>query len=267
MSQAFTEQDFHSYSHFITERFGIRLNVEKAGLLKLRLNKLMQAQGVDSYTTYLNLLKQGDPNVVMPFVEEITVNKTGFFREEHHFSYLTENLPSILRHNQAIVRRREFRAWSSACSTGEEPYTLAMVLSRALPADIALRILATDINNKVLTTAQGGVYPKEAKDDIPPQYQDCLRQARGRVEVAPEIRSYVTFRHFNLVRPFPFQGRFDLILCRNVMIYFDERTQQELITKFYQALEPGGLLFIGHSETLSNREHRFQYIQPTIYMK
>lgn len=267
MTKQFTDAQFEKFQSLIYENFGIALNKAKKELLHARLVKLLGQRAIASYDEYYQLLLR-DGQALAEFADAITVNKTDFFREINHFNFLRQQMKLITTKNPRILQRGEIRVWSAACSTGEEPYTLAMVLKEALPEGVALRILATDINRRALGQAVRGIYPATIKDEVDRYYMaKYFRKHAEGYEVLPELRACVTFCQFNLMHPFPFKNPLDIIFCRNVMIYFDTVVQQKLIHKFYQVLSPGGLLFLGHSESLSGKEHRFSYLQPTIYIK
>jgi Methylase of chemotaxis methyl-accepting proteins len=260
---------FDRFTTLIHDRFGIYLNEIKRDMLKIRLTKLMTKYGLSSYDEYYNILTQcKDGRYISEFAEEITINKTDFFRENSHFEFLKGKLNFILEKNRRIIKNNEIRVWSSACSSGEEAYTIAMVLKECLPQGVNIKILATDISNKVLLTAKKGIYPPGIKDEIEGYYIIKYFNKNGvNYEIENSIKEFITFRSFNLMDNFPFKDTFDMIFCRNVMIYFDINTQQKLLDKFHNVITPGGLLFIGHSESLTNKTHRFQYVQPTIYIK
>lgn len=251
----------------IYENCGI--NQDKVELLLRKLDKLIRKYQLNSYEEYYQLLTKGDnQRYWREFVDEITVHKSGFFRENHHFEFIRSRLRTILTNNPRIMKNNEIKIWSAGSSTGEEPYTIAMVLKEWLPEDMAIKILAVDISSCSLVFAQNGIYDSSIKKDMDPYYlMQYFTRSGEDYKVSSELKSLITFRLFNLMDPFPFKDTFDIIFCRNVMIYFDLNVQQELVQKFYEYLTVGGLLFIGHSESLFNKQHRFQYIQPTVYMK
>lgn len=262
-----SELQFERMVVLIKAKYGIRLTHEKKEMLEIRIRRLMSQYSVASVDEYYRILAGGDQQYSADLMEELTVHKTDFFREIHHFTYLQQQASLVAACTDQVRKNREFKAWSAGCSTGEEPYTLAMVLKETLPPDIRVRILATDISANVLQSAQQGVYPQEIMTEVPGQFASYFEGASSGVRVRADIKSLVTFRQFNLMSPFPFGGKFDLIMCRNVMIYFDTTTQDTLVRKFYDALAPGGFLFIGHSESLTNRDHKFSFVRPTVYRK
>lgn len=267
--QTFSDIHFERFTTFIHDNFGIFMNEIKKDMLKIRLSKLMTRNGLDSYDEYYRVLTQSkEAKYISEFAEEITINKTDFFREKSHFEFLRGKTGFILEKNRRIESNNEIRVWSSACSTGEEAYTIAMVLKECMPQGINIKILATDISNKVLQTAKKGIYPLNIKNEVEGYYLlKYFKKTGMNYEVENSIKEMVTYRSFNLMDAFPFKNSFDIIFCRNVMIYFDTDTQQSLLDKFHNVINPGGFLFIGHSESLTNKRHKFQYVQPTIYIK
>jgi len=247
---------------------GIRMRVGKEGLVRARLAKRLRALGLTDYDAYLDVVER-DParREFTEMVDVLTTNKTSFFREQAHFDFLQDTvLPAC---------PGPIRLWSAGCSSGEEPYTLAMLLHETLSESAArsARILATDISHRVLATAKAGVYPEEALTEAPrgwvQKYWRPTREANGaaRLEALPALRGLIQFGKLNLMERWPMRGPFDAILCRNVMIYFDKATQQELVERYYALLRPGGYLFVGHSESLTGLSHRFTYVQPAVYVR
>jgi chemotaxis protein methyltransferase CheR len=238
-------------------------------MLQSKLNKLLRRAGISCYDEYYNLLiNKRNNDLWNSFVDEITIHKTDFFREENHFEYIKNNINTIFQNNPRITRNNEIRIWSSACSTGEEPYTIAMVLKECLPEFMNIRILGTDISNKVITHAQRGVFDSSELAVFNSfQIAQYFDKIGNQYVIKPTIKELITFRTFNLIQNFPFKNTFDIIFSRNVMIYFNNATQEELIKKYYNVLTVGGLLFIGHSESLTQKQYKFKYIHPTIYMR
>lgn len=260
---------FEKFRTLIYDNCGIHLNQVKQELLQGKLDKLLRKYSLESYDEYYIMLTAG-PNKQYwrEFVDEITVHQSSFFRENNHFEFIRSQLRMIFEKNPRITRNNEIRVWSAGCSTGEEPYTLAMVFKEWLPPDMSVKILATDISSRTLALAQGGIYSGNIKKDMDPYYlMRYFARIGENYEATAYIKDLIIFRLFNLMDPFPFQDTFDIIFCRNVMIYFDSKVQQELVQKFHAVMPAGGLLFIGHSESLLNKTHGFEYIQPTIYMK
>jgi chemotaxis protein methyltransferase CheR len=204
-------------------------------------------------------------------IDSISTNLTFFFREEAHFARLTHIIHAFL--DKPERSRGEYRIWSAGCSTGEEPYSLAMTFLEAVKNHpLRAGILATDISTKVLNTAQAGVYTDDKTKGVPPPvlkkyFQRGTGKSAGYVRVKNELKQMITFKRFNLMDQFPFNNEFDIIFCRNVMIYFDKKTQNVLVNKFYDALRGGGYFFVGHSESLTGLKHKFGYVEPSVYVK
>jgi chemotaxis protein methyltransferase CheR len=246
---------------------GIRLREGKEALVRARLARRLRALNLPDFDAYLAYV-DADPTQreFAEMIDVLTTNTTSFLREVSHFHYLrTVVLPAL----QGPVR-----LWSAGCSTGEEPYTLAMLLEETL-ADAAsrdVRILATDISHRALQIAQRGIYPAAAMADVPPAWlerywQHASDNGSDMYEARPSIRRLVSLARLNLMEHWPMSGQFDVILCRNVMIYFDKGTQQRLVERFHALLKPGGHLFVGHSESLTGLTHRFRYVKPAIYAR
>jgi chemotaxis protein methyltransferase CheR len=261
--------DFLKFRELIYKLYGIYFSEMKRDILQTKLNKLMSRHRMRSYgECYEKLVKAADKSLLNDFANEITVNYTSFFRESAHFDFIRENAAAWLKAKQKGGRDGELRIWSSACSTGEEPYTLAMVLKEALPAGTNIRILATDINRKVLSKAQQGFYAADIKNEVERYYlEKYFHKVSDGYLISEEIRSLVAFRQFNLLHDFPFINSFDMVFCRNVMIYFDAVVRKELVDRFFSILHAGGLLFIGHAESIAGQAHRFRYVQPAVYAK
>ena len=253
---------------------GINLHEGKHELVHARLTKMLRHSRFGSLGELVDhVLANQESDDFAELIDALSTNLTSFFREADHFTYLArELLPDLLprkrQRGESIIR-----GWSAACSSGEEPYTIAMVLGEVLEKDgggMLGRILATDISHRILHMAQAGVYDRRRADPVPPAYRHFLMPSPQRahaVEPVREIRDMVRFAHLNLIESWPFTGPLDFIFCRNVMIYFDKPTQQRLIERFFDILSPGGVLFTGHSESLTGIAHRFRYVLPTIYLK
>ena len=266
-----TDVDLNFFCGLIERRAGIHLTTTKRDLVRTRLRSRVIALDLDTYAdyrAYLVDLPNGDPEWQI-FTNALTTNKTDFFREPRHFEYLVKDiLPEWLRGGQ-----RTFTVWSAACSTGEEPYTLAMVLERHLPADRDFKILASDLDTDVLASAENAVYNKIKLPEIPPEYQTTSldigqREATGWFRIKPALREKVVFKPHNLIdKTVPGTGVFDLVLCRNVLIYFSPATIQFVQAKLHAAARPGGHLFIGHSESLQSLKHEWESRGPAIYRR
>lgn len=243
---------------------GIVLRTGKEDLVQSRLAKRLRATHLSSYEEYLELVAK-DPNELSFMVDVLTTNKTNFFREPAHFDFMTDQL--VPRWNRDP---RPVRIWSAACSTGEEPYTIAMTMVDASP-ELAkrTRVLCTDLASHVLSKAKAATYRRDAAGDVPKELLSKHFEAVGKNElrVKPALREMVRFARLNLLDEWPMKGPFQLIFCRNVMIYFDKETQLQLAERFRAMLEPGGYLFIGHSESLGLTGHGLRYVQPAVYQR
>ena len=272
--QQLTDVQFQKFSSLVYDKTGIYLKPEKKELLNARLGKRLRATGIKSFKEYYEFVtteRSGDELVHL--IDSVSTNFTSFFREKSHFEMLTSMvLPSFAKEGRG--RNKDIVLWSSACSSGEEPYTMAMVMDDYVSRNPGLRyqILATDISTRVLAHAQRGVYTDDRIAKVPTlflkkYFQKGVGRSNGYVKIKNELCSVIQFSRFNLMGEFPWRDSIDIIFCRNVMIYFNRETQQELVNKFYQALAPGGFLFIGHSESISSLEHRFTQVDATAYQK
>lgn len=270
MDHRITSKEFESFRTLIYEESGISLDQRKQSLLESRLSKRVRELGLETFSQYYDRVT-GDPTreEFTRMLDLISTNKTDFFREPNHFQFLRERILPELHDAKRL------RIWSSACSTGEEPYTIAMTLFEGVqnPAQWDFQILASDLSTRVLAKAAAGVYDQDRFRDVPP---DLLRRhflrgrgaSAGSFKVKPHLASMIRFRRLNLMdEHFPIKNPLDLIFCRNVMIYFDRPTQETLVNKFHWYLKPGGHLFIGHSESLQWVNHPFTLVAPTIYQK
>jgi len=269
------EKDFRRISELIQRYCGINLHEGKKELVRARLAKRVRQGGLASFTEYIEYaLNDPTHQEFSALVDCLTTNTTSFFREADHFKFLRRALLPSLIDRKRLQKSNKIRVWSAACSSGEEPYSLAITILGGMgdPAAWDVRILATDISTRMLERCRVGLYPKERVQPVPPQQRQKYLQAiridgETHYEVAQDLRSVVRFRYLNLIEPWPFKGPFDFIFCRNVMIYFDKQTQGRLISRFWDVLAPGGFLFVGHSESLTGIKHSFRYVQPTIYEK
>ncbi len=263
-----SDRQFEKFCQLVKNRLGISLGAAKRDHLQSKVSKLMRESNITCYDKYYELVNIGRGTHWTSFVDYVTIHKTNFFREDNHFNFLRDKFKNIVNLNPRIIRNKEIKVWSSACSTGDEAYTIAMVLKEYIPPDIRIKILATDVSSLVIKEAQQAQYVLDSEDIINPYFLQKYFNKFGNIyKITDEIINLVTFRTFNLMHPFPFRDNFDIIFCRNVMIYFDIPTQEKLVRKFYEVLTPGGLLLIGHSESLNQRQYKFKYLQPTIYIK
>jgi chemotaxis protein methyltransferase CheR len=266
------EKDFSFIRKRVYEECGINLHEGKKELVRSRLSKRLRELNLRSFSEYKKFLEDNHEESVK-LLNAISTNLTSFFREKKHFDFLTEKgLPGLLASKPRD--KRILRCWSAGCSTGEEPYSLACALESRCSdyGGFDFRITATDISTDVLQKAQAGIYEisRVAGVDISilkQYFQRGTGPKKGFVRVSKRLRSKIDFLRFNLMDPYRFNYEYDVIFCRNVMIYFEKKIQSAVINKFYNALNPGGYLFVGHSESLMNIEHRFKYVEPTIYQK
>lgn len=274
IAKQLSDAEFKKFSDLIYQQVGIFMKLEKKELLNARLGKRLRACQLASFQEYFDFISRPDQQhqEFVQFLDSVSTNFTSFFREVSHFEYLRDNvLPELVAKRNGS---REFVFWSSASSSGEEPYTLAVFLNEfgSQSAGFRYKIMATDISTRVLAMAANGVYPVEQTSKVP---QDILRKyfqkglgaSSGKVKVKDDLRRQVNFQRFNLMDEFPWSGEIDVIFCRNVMIYFDRPTQEKLIGKFYKGLSKGGYLFIGHSESISSLKHEFIQVEATTYKK
>lgn len=266
-------RDFNQFRTLVYEKCGINLGEGKRDLVRARLSKRLRKLGMDSFRDYYRMVvEDSSGQELVCLMDAISTNLTSFFREKKHFDFMTDKiLPEYLG---KIGGRSEFKVWSAGCSSGEEPYSISISLddyASRVPA-FSYRILATDISTKVLDKAASGVYDFARINGLSPVLRNKYflkghRDMDGMVKVKPFVMKPISFKRFNLMDAFPFREHFDLIFCRNVMIYFDKQTQEKLVNKYYESLKPGGYFFIGHSESLMGISHSFHYVQPTIYLK
>jgi chemotaxis protein methyltransferase CheR len=267
MTAELTPVQFGALSALVHRTSGIHLHQGKLGLVRSRLAGRLRELGIadpDAYFARLNAF--GGELEVGRLVDALTTNKTGFFREPRHFELLRQLLPGLRRSDRRLA------LWSAGCSSGEEPYSLAMTALDVLGPGADVRILATDISARMLAHARQAIYPQEALEPVPPVLRQrsftCRHPAPPRTyAVREEVRGLVRFARLNLVGTWPMRRSFDLVWCRNVMIYFDKATQQTLVQRFWERLVPGGYLFTGHSESLAGLDHGFRYVQPAVYQR
>jgi len=271
----FTGADFRFIRELVGERTGIMLSENKRDLVYGRLSRRLRELGLSRFRDYCGLLEKGDSEEMVQFVNAITTNLTSFFRENHHFEFLGKTLlPSLMQQKCKDNSPRRLRIWSAGCSTGEEPYSIAMVLKEVLGRDDKwdARILATDLDTKVLEKASGGVYEQQRVEGLSKaRQQRWIKKGsgsnEGKVRVSPELQELITFKQLNLMNDWPMSGPFDLIFCRNVVIYFNKPTQQVLFDRYAELLAEDGHLFLGHSETMFQKTDRYRLIGKTIYQK
>lgn len=272
-SEELSDADFHKISKLVYDLCGINLHSGKKELVRARLGKRIRVGGFHSFRHYYQfVLEDQTGQELVHMLDCLSTNFTSFFREQKHFDYLKAHLlPELTDRKQG---HKKLRFWSAGCSSGEEPYSIAITLLEELenPMGWNIKILATDLSSKVLRAASSGIYEQARVASIPPPVMKKYflkgeRRWENFVKVRDEVKELVEFKRLNLMEPFYFPEPFHCIFCRNVMIYFDKKTQAALVDRFYENLAPGGFLFIGHSESLSGIEHRLRYLTPAVYRK
>ena len=277
LAATMSKRDFSRLSGFIYTECGIKMPPAKKVMLEARLRKRLRSLGMASYGEYCDYLFSpvGIENELVHMLDMVTTNKTDFFRESTHFDYLVKQaLPELISTHDAGMRR-PVMVWSAGCSTGEEPYTLGMVMNEFSESVNVCRymILATDISTKVLDIAKSGIYTEDKIGPVPPAMKKkyILRskdRKKGLVRIIPELRERIKFRRLNFMDgDFGMREPIDVIFCRNVIIYFDRDTQETLMNRFCKHMRLGGYLFLGHSETLFGMDVPLTQVAPTIYRK
>jgi chemotaxis protein methyltransferase CheR len=265
-----SDSDFTRLTGYLRERFGINL-IKKRTLIESRLNNYLVSSGYDNYKAYLDhALSDKTGAEVSQMINFLTTNYSYFMREWDHFQFFKDQvLPEMARG----IRDNDLRTWSAGCSTGQEPFTLAMLIGdytseHGLKWDT--KVLATDISMKALEAARKGMYEDDALKSVPAYWRlnYFTRQPDGKWEVSEALKREVIFRRLNLIEgEFPFKKPLHIIFCRNVMIYFNEETKTKLVDKFYKSMVPGGYLFIGQSESIDRTDGKFKLVMPSVYKK
>lgn len=266
-----THKEFSQLAEYIKSNYGIHLKQEKQALVTGRLHNVLMEKNFKTFSEYFDYVvsdKTGEAATTL--INKITTNHTFFMREVDHFDYFRDK---VLPYLVSSIREKDLRIWSAGCSSGEEPYTLTMIMNDFFSDEKAswdAKILATDISNNALNKAIRGQYSREQISSLPPSWKNNYfkKISNENYILTDKIRDDVIYRKFNLMEEvFPFKKKFHAIFCRNVMIYFDSETKNELVNKFYEATEHGGYLFIGHSESLNRDAARYKYIMPAVYRK
>lgn len=269
-----SDEQFETISTVVHRLCGINLHPGKKELVKARLTKRLRKLGLADFEDYIEYVRSdssGDELTNM--LDALCTNLTHFFREQQHFDHLIDKvLPELAARNEQ--NEGKLRFWSAGCASGEEAYSIAITVSEHLAkaAIWDVGILATDLSTHAIGLARNGVYTDKCLKTVPPhlqaKYFDTVKVDQGRCyRVKDSVRGMMHFSRLNLMDSWPMQGEFDVIFCRNVMIYFDKATQAELVQRFWRLLRPGGTLFTGHSESLTGIRHNFRYVQPTIYRR
>jgi chemotaxis protein methyltransferase CheR len=272
-SQEFELSDavFNRLRELVRRYTGISLAESKRELVYGRLARRLRALGLHSFTDYCALIERGAADEVQELTNAITTNLTSFFRENHHFQQLAGEIFPQIEANRAAARR--IRLWSAGCSTGEEPYSIALVMRESLAhlRDWDVKLLATDIDSKVVEAASAGMYGDDRFKGVEPErIKRWFSPIPGRPnhsEASRDLKSLITFKQLNLFEPWPMKGPFDVIFCRNVVIYFDKETQRGLFERMAELQEPGAWLIIGHSESLFNVTTRYKLVSRTVYRR
>ncbi|MCL6471580.1 MAG: protein-glutamate O-methyltransferase [Firmicutes bacterium] len=271
------DTEFDLLRKLIKEVSGINLSNQKKMLVVARLSKRLRALGMSSFTKYYNYVTK-DPagrQELNHLVNRITTNKTDFYRESHHFEFLQDVLLPQLYEEGIRSSNRRLRIWSAGCSSGEEPYTIAITLKEFFKGKLGwdIKVLATDLDTEMLDKAKKGIYDEQAVAPIPPEYlRDYFMRGTGAnsglYKVKDSLKDIIAFRKHNMVSDdLPAKNPFDIIFCRNVIIYFDEETKEKVINRFYDCLRSNGYLFLGHSESLIGCESQFKLVGNSICLK
>lgn len=267
-----TERDFNTIRKLVYDHTGINLSEGKRDMVYSRLAKRLRQLGLETFGDYCALLENESSDELGNFMNSVTTNLTSFFREEHHFEYLkNELLPKLMKIRDG---ERTIRIWSAGCSSGEEPYSIAMTVRDVIPASSGwdVRILATDLDTNVLHHASQGIYSEDRLNGVPKEklkrwFLKGKGDNAGKVRIAKELREMIIFKQLNLMKEWPIKPGVDVLFCRNVVIYFDKPTQSVLFDRYANILADHGHMFIGHSETLYNVCDRFRLLGKTIYEK
>ncbi len=266
----YTRNDFDFLRKISNQHSGILVSDDKFDMFYSRLSKRVRLHGFNNFKEYCRYLENNPKQEFTEFINAVTTNLTSFFRENHHFEYLKDTvIPELLIKN---AQTKTISAWSAGCSTGEEPYSLAMTLLDNVPDDWNIKILATDLDTNVLQTAAEAIYSSDRIDGLPVEIlQRWFKNGKGsnvnKVKLSQECQAIIRFKQLNLMQDWPMKRNFDFIFCRNVLIYFDRETKERLAQRYGKLLATGSHLFIGHSESLHQLDTGFEMIGNTIYRK
>ncbi len=269
--EEFQQKHFSKFCSLVAQHTGINLSSSKLDMVYRRFAPRVQEIGLQDFGEYCDVIQQGDSGEILEFANLITTNLTSFFREKHHFEYLEKTFIPYVREKNASTRK--VRIWSAGCSTGEEPYSLAMTMNESFSGldHWDVKILATDLDTSCLARGRSGLYPEKAIEGLSKERlkkwfrTDASTPGKVAVRVVDKLKKMITFNHLNLMHEWPFSGKFDAIFCRNVMIYFDKSTQQKLVKKFSRYQKPGDTLVIGHSENIGLITTDYELKGKTIY--
>lgn len=265
-----TEQEFHRIAAYVKQKYGIDLSGKQV-LVNGRMENYLLRNGYNSYDEYMTKVEKNPKGEeARNLINVLTTNHTYFMREFEHMDFMRKVILPQIKAKEAASK--DVRIWSAASSTGEEPYTIAMVLKDYFGLEHSkwdTRVLATDLSTKVLEKAQKGIYLKEQIEPLPENWKRRYFKKVSEMEyqVKQELKQELIFRQFNLMNPFPFRKKFHIVFMRNVMIYFDDATKHQLLLKVYDCLEPGGYLFVGTTESVDRKGTNFKYVEPSIYRK
>ncbi|GAA68692.1 protein-glutamate O-methyltransferase CheR [Pseudoalteromonas sp. BSi20429] len=263
-----TDRDFKEIASLVYSACGIVLGEHKREMVYSRLARRIRERKLTDFKAYLEYLNSHKDQEFDAFINAITTNLTSFFREIHHFEFIkSELVPALLKANKNSKR---VRIWSAGCSTGEEPYSLAMTLNNAFPSNWDVKILATDLDSNVLAKAQKGIYTAanvNGLDDVQLKRWFLKSKDGENYKVKDRLKESISFKRLNLLQDWPMKGAFDLILCRNVVIYFDKETKDQLFKRYANILNEQGYLFLGHSESMGKEHTQFKNLGKTMYQK
>jgi chemotaxis protein methyltransferase CheR len=269
-------REFNKFRELIHNKTGISLGDQKRDLVISRLTKRLRILNIKTFDEYYHyVLKENNNEEITAMINRITTNVTSFFREGHHFRVLRETVLPRLLEKKSANKTRKIRIWSAGCSTGQEPYSIAITLADFFQGRLNwdIKILATDLDTDVLSTGEKGIYPESSVCNISSEqlrryFKKGIGENKGIYQISNQIKNMVVFRRLNLtLKRFPIRGPLDIIFCRNVIIYFSNELKIGLIKKFNQLLDDDGYLFMGHSESLIAMKEKFRYIHNTVYQK
>lgn len=265
-----SDSEFMELVTYMQKNYGINL-INKRQLIEGRMSNLLEKKGMKTFGEYITLIKKNNMDEITTLINKLTTNHTFFYREDNHYKFLKDViLPEQEKNNQT----KFLTIWSAGCSSGEEPYTIAMALDDYFGFKINqwnIKIYATDISQNVLSKAKEAVYSEDSIKGLPPTWKTkyLKKIADDKYEIIPSIKNMVQFGVFNLMNNTSVlqKNKYNLVFCRNVMIYFNQQTKIDLVNRFYEVVQPGGYLYIGHSETIQREQSKFKYICPAIYQK
>lgn len=264
-----TDANFKVIKNLVYQSSGIVLGEHKREMVYSRLSRRLRALKFNDFDQYCELLANQNSEELSHFINAITTNLTSFFREQHHFDFIKQTvIPKLLAQSKQTKR---IRVWSAGCSSGEEPYSIAITMANAFTEpNWDFKILATDLDSNVLEKATTGIYPNQALAGLPEAIKRTnfvYNKQLNQYKIKPSIAQHIHFKRLNLLEKWPMKGKFDIIFCRNVVIYFDNETKNNLIRQYANLLKPGGYLFLGHSETMSREVSDFNPLGHTIYQR